>query len=281
MSLLAWPRLIWRSLLLLLWLSYGGLLVALCYPLLSPSQQRRMRQQWCQQLLRCLGIELRMPQSAPLQAAGQLLVANHISWLDIIVLGACMPMDFVAKAELRHWPFLGWLAAKNHTWFLPRHQARQAQAMNTRLSQSLAAGNSIMAFPEGTTHADGGVLPFYPAIFQAAIDAACRVQPLALAYRDAAGAPSCTPAYTADTNFVQSLMRIMAAPSLQAHVRVCPAIAPALEQQRRHLASQARSAIVAQLPPAAQSKPEALFIGSDIGSEGDLCLAAPLPEAAC
>lgn len=272
MTALTPVRIAWRSLLLLGLLLYGGLVVVFCYPALSLQQQSRMRQRWCQQALRCLGVELVMPQPAPLHPAGQLLVANHLSWLDIFVLGACMPMDFVAKAELQNWPFLGWLAAKNHTWFLPRQQPRQAQIMNAQLSHSLAAGHSVLAFPEGTTNAGAGVLPFYPALFQAAIDAARRVQPLALYYRDSQGAPSLTPAYTGDTNFLQSLVRIMAAPSLQAHVRVCPAIAPAPQQQRRHLARQGRAAILAQLPTVTANKAEPQ--AGDVYTATDACLVA-------
>ena len=273
MTALVLARIVWRSCLLLGWLLYGSLIVVFCYPALKPQLQSRIRQRWCQQALRCLGVELVMPQPAPLHPAGQLIVANHQSWLDIIVLGACMPMEFVAKAELQHWPLLGWLASKNHTFFLARHQPRQAQIMNAQLSHSLAAGNSVLAFPEGTTHAGGGVLPFYPALFQAAIDAARRVQPLALYYRDSSGAPSLTPAYTGDCTFLQSLVRIMAAPSLQAHVRVCPAIAPAPQQQRRHLARQGRAAILAQLPTITTNKLEVQV--TDLHAR----LTAPLQEA--
>ncbi len=140
-----------RGLLLLGLLLYGGLVVVCCYPALHLQQQSHMRQRWCQQVLRCLGVELCIHQPAPLHAAGQLLVANHQSWLDAVVLGAYMPVDFVAKAELRQWPFLGWLAAQNHTLFLSRYQARQAQAINTQIGMNLRAGKSILAFPEGTT----------------------------------------------------------------------------------------------------------------------------------
>lgn len=261
-----------RGLLLLGLLLYGGLVVVCCYPALHLQQQSHMRQRWCQQVLRCLGVELCIHQPAPLHAAGQLLVANHQSWLDAVVLGAYMPVDFVAKAELRQWPFLGWLAAQNHTLFLSRYQARQAQAINTQIGMNLRAGKSILAFPEGTTQANGGVLPFYPALFQSAIDAACPVQPMALYYRDGAGAPSLAPAYTGDISFLQSLGRIMAAPRLQAHVHICPAIAPAAQHRRRHLAHQARAAILAQLPSAAASRPKTQL--ADTGSS------SPLQEAA-
>lgn len=251
----------WRLGLHLLW---GGCIVAWRYPRQSLAQQQVLRQRWCQQLLRCLGVRLEVSGAWPRalaaqeseQASGQLLVANHLSWLDVVVFNACVATDFVAKEELRHWFFLGWLAKKNGTLFLPRHSPRQVQMLNTQLAQRLQAGGSVLVFPEGTTSADGRVLPFYPALFQAALDAHVGVQPLALAYCDAAGAHSSAPVYAGDCSLWQSLRRVMAAPDLVARVQLCPVLATQRDsgpaaQQRRQLAQHARAAIAARLPASA------------------------------
>ncbi len=234
----------------------GAAIVLLLFPAKSKVQQGLLRQRWCQQLLTCLGVDLQLLQALPVppeqpQLGGEggkgcLWVANHISWLDVLVLNACAPMDFVAKAELRQWPFLGWLAQRSGTLFLPRYSPQQAQAMNIQLSRRLQAGARILVFPEGSSSLGLGVLPFYPALFQAAIDARCSVQPVALRYSCATGQRSTAPAYAGEISWWQSLRSIIASSGLRAQVQPCPLLTLADgARQRRRLAQQARAWIVA------------------------------------
>ncbi len=228
----------------------GAGIVALRFPWLALAEQRALRQGWCRQLLGVLGITLIQPQSQPQPATraaqGELLVANHISWLDIFVFNAYAQMDFVAKEEVQNWYFFGWLARKNGTLFLSRHSPLQAQALNAELSARLQTGQRVLVFPEGTTSAGQGVLPFHPALFQAAIDSACVVQPLALQYLDRQGERSRAPAYAGETTVWQSLCAIIAADGLQAKLQACPRLEPdAGQRQRRRLAHSARTAILA------------------------------------
>ena len=109
-------------------LSQGVLTSALLFPLLSHDRRARIRQQWSRKLLSILGIELHVD-GAPLIARG-LIVANHVSWLDIFVINAVTPAAFISKSEVRQWPVIGWLSAVNETVFLrrgsrgPDHQRR-------------------------------------------------------------------------------------------------------------------------------------------------------------
>ena len=219
------------------------------YPSYTLEQQHAASQHWCQQTLQALGVQLQAQRPAVTDSTqgGQLLVANHISWLDVLVLNAYCPTDFVAKAEVQYWPVLGCLAKRNGTLFLPRHSPSQAQAMTELVAARLQAGHSVLVFPEGSTSPGAGVLPFYPALFQAAVDAACPVQPLALSYRHATGEASRAAVYAGDTTLGQSLRRIMATPDLCAHISVCPTIAYAPAHRRRHLARITHAAIAAQM----------------------------------
>lgn len=248
---------IWTVLRLLGHVLWGAALVLLLYPRRSPAQQEAIRRRWCQQALRYLGVQTRLhgavalpalrEQQAQQGAQGVLVVANHISWLDVLLMAAYLPSRFVAKAEVAHWPLLGWLAARNGTFFLPRHSPNQVQSLNEQLAAALRTGQCITVFPEGSTSLGAGVLPFYPALFQAAIDAACPVQPMALRYTDAHGQPSVAAAYIGEASLWQSLCSIMASPGLVAHLQPCSPLPHRADAQRRRLAHQARAVIVAQL----------------------------------
>ncbi len=241
------PANIWlqalRWLRLMVHLLRGAGIVALLFPFSNPTQQRALRQRWSGQLLHCLGVGLSLPQLVPNR--GELLVSNHISWLDIFVFNACAAIDFVAKDEVQHWYFFGWLARKNGTLFLPRYSPLQVQALNVQLLTRLQSGESVLVFPEGTTSTGLGVLPFHPALFQAAIDANCGVQTLALQYTNEAGQRSTAPAYAGEITIWQSLCSIIASTGLQAQVQVCPRLLPDdAQRQRRRLANSARALVL-------------------------------------
>jgi len=228
----------------------GLAIVAFVYPQKSLAARQALRQQWCRQLLRQLGVRLQAS-GQPL-ATGQLLVANHISWLDVLVINAYTNTAFVAKDELLHWGPLGWLARKNDTIFLPRHTPGHARAINAQITAQLQAGHSVLVFPEGSTSEGRNVLPFHAALLQPAIDAQLPIQALALHYADALGRSSTAPAYAGDTSLWQSLCTMVATPYTLAQIGVCPALptATAAKQgacNRRQLARRAHALIAARL----------------------------------
>ncbi|MDP2795312.1 MAG: lysophospholipid acyltransferase family protein [Sulfurisoma sp.] len=216
----------------------GAATVALVYPWASPSHRLSLTQRWSRRLLRGLGIELRVSGTA----ADGLLVANHISFLDIFVINAVAPAAFVSKDDVRGWPLIGWLATRTDTIFLERGSRAAAQHARARLVEQLRAGRRAAVFPEGTTTIGDRVLPFHGALFQAAIDAGAPVTPLALRYTSRDGRRSAAPAYVDAITLWQCLRAIAAADGLVAHIEVLPPL-PSLITDRRHLAAHAHRAI--------------------------------------
>ena len=183
---------------------------------------------------------------------GSLIVANHISWLDIYALNAARPMVFVAKAEVRHWPLIGWLAANTDTVFLRRGSCGHARRVNAQIDGLLNAGRDVAIFPEGTTTDGTHLLNFHSALLQPAVDARRPVQPVALSYHDANGHRSLAPAYAGETTMHECLDAILACRSLTVRLRATPPIA-SQTKSRRELAHEAQYAIAFSLKPSVSS----------------------------
>ena len=224
-----------------------GMVQAAIYPHLDQTGQRRTMKSWSRQLLAILniGICIDGPQMARGES-GCLMVANHISWLDIFVLNAIHPSLFIAKSEVRDWPLIGWLSRRCGTIFIERALRRNASATNTRISQLLKQGAYIGLFPEGTTTDGMQVGHFHSALFQPAIDAGITTCPIALQYQHQDGSTSLAAAFIGNTSLVQSIWRILRVPRLYASVVFAPAI-PAAKENRRMLARNAQTAITREI----------------------------------
>ena len=187
---------------------------------------------------------------------GSLIVANHISWLDIYALNAARPMAFVSKAEVRDWPLIGWLAANTDTVFLRRGSRGHARIVNAEIDALLNAGKDVAIFPEGTTTDGTHLLNFHGALLQPAVETGRPVQPVALSYHDGDGRRSLAPAYAGETTMGECFAAILACRSLTVRLRPTPPLAPQ-SRQRRELASTARGAIAFSLGlPLANNPPE-------------------------
>lgn len=221
-------------------LGYGLAIVALVYPLIGRPLQLELKQRWSRQMLGILGV--RLCGDAAIPAAPALLVANHVSWLDIFVINALAPAAFVCKAEVRAWPLIGWLCERTETVFMPRGSRSAAKQTSEIVALRLRQGWRVAVFPEGTTSDGSAILPFHGALLQGAIDAGCRVLPLALRYMDADGRLSTTATYCGDTTLPQSLRRIAAAPCLHVRLDVLPPL-DGRGAKRRRLAAAAWQAV--------------------------------------
>lgn len=182
-----------------------------------------------------------------------LLVANHISWLDIFAINAFAPAAFVSKDDVRAWPLIGWLSSRTETIFLARGSRAAARQTKEHIAEMLGGRRCVAVFPEGTTSFGDGVLPFHGALLQSALDAGASVMPVALRYVDAAGRPSTAAAYVGETSLWQCLRAIATASGLQVRVAFLPAIPPVGD--RRHMAAHAHRVIAHALgatpsPPA-------------------------------
>jgi 1-acyl-sn-glycerol-3-phosphate acyltransferase len=238
-------RLAWRLARLVLHLLRGLATCALVFPWAGAALRERLVRGWSARLLRICRVEVeRQDRAEPLQHA--LIVSNHISWLDIFVINSIHPCRFVAKAEIRAWPVLGWLAAQAGTVFIARGNRRDLRHIFKGLVDALAQRQRVAFFPEGTTASQGSLLPFHANLFEAAIDARVPVQPCALAYLDRAGGWHAAVDYIGDTTFVDSIFRIMGGEPVVARLG-CLAPIAAEGAHRRELARAAHDAIAEAL----------------------------------
>lgn len=186
---------------------------------LTPPQTRLVVRAWSRQMLTILGVELVVQGEAP--AHGPLLmVSNHISWLDIIVLNAAHPSRFVSKADVKTWPLLGSLITGAGTLYIERDSRRDAMRVVHHMAERLRAGDVLTVFPEGTTGDGRTLLPFHANLLQAAITANAPVLPLALGFVDSLrGGLHDGPLFIGDTTLVASIWSTLCADGVQAQVR--------------------------------------------------------------
>lgn len=237
-----WRRL-WRAPLVALWVLLGMLLTALLQ--LLPGRWREPPRQaitrwWMRCLLRLLPLHICYH---GLPAAGTALwVGNHVSWVDIILLGARAPVRFLAKAEVRQWPLLGWLADRAGTVFIHRGQAA---SLNQRLGNVLQRGHNLMIFAEGTTTAGDQVRTFHGRLFGCAIEQHLPIQPVALAYRNHGQRDTIAP-FIDDDEFSRHLWRLLGAARIDVDVHFLPLI-DSHTLGRNELARSARQAVIQAL----------------------------------
>lgn len=197
----------------------GWFTIVFVFPRRHAQQRSALVQAWAQRMLRILGIPLHV-QGEPPAGGPVLLVANHISWLDILVMHAARHCRFVSKADVKHWPLIGTLATGGGTLYIEREKRRDAMRVVHHMRESLRAGDVVAVFPEGTTGDGGQLLPFHGNLIQAAISADAPVQPVGLRFVDrASGRASDGPLYIGDDTLVGSLWRTLAGPPFVAHVR--------------------------------------------------------------
>jgi 1-acyl-sn-glycerol-3-phosphate acyltransferase len=156
----------------------------------------------------------------PVLAGPTLLVSNHISWLDIVVIHATRHCRFVSKSELREWPLIGTLATGAGTLYIERENRKDAMRMVKEMARALKDGDVLAVFPEGTTGDGIGMLPFHANLIQSAIDADAPVQPLALQFVDAqTNAISMAAKFVGEDTLVGSIWRTLNAQGLKAVVQ--------------------------------------------------------------
>jgi len=221
--------------------------VAGVYPALRvPAQQRFMRW-WSRSLLELLKVQHHVsgqPEGA--QAPACLLVANHVSWLDIFALNVVTPARFVAKSEVSGWPVLGWLVQRAGTLFIRRAVRSDTVHVNARMAGLLQQGSAVGLFAQGTSATPDQAVHFHAPLLQSAVAAGARVQPIAIFYHDQHGAWHDAAAFVDDITFIESLWQIVCSPGIQVTVSYLPPI-DACGQDRRALAVLTQCAVNAAL----------------------------------
>ena len=234
----------------------GVATTTLVFPLLKAPARRRIIRRWCRRLLKMLNVDARLHGRMALADGNVLIVANHISWLDIFVLNAVQPVRFVAKSELARWPVAGRLIKGVGTLFVERDRRKDARRVNANAASALAGGDIVAVFPEGTTTDGIGMLPFKSSLLQPIVDAAGHVQPVAIRYKGASGEHSSAAAYVGDDSFLASFWRVTGTRALVVELHASPALA-ARNAHRRDLARSAEAAIrTALVRPAGATAPD-------------------------
>ena len=205
---------------LLLQFGRGTWVVATRFPRLDQAQKGLEFQRWARQVLAILDIEVEANAAAPVGFAG-LVVSNHLSWLDVLVLQSLMPSSFVAKSEVRRWPLVGWLSHACATIFVDRSSARSAHAMVDDTAAAIRQGQAVVVFPEGTSSDGQSLGLFHANIFESAIRARAPVQWLSLRYLDAdTGATATAAHFTGDMTLADSLKQVTGSSAIRARVHI-------------------------------------------------------------
>jgi 1-acyl-sn-glycerol-3-phosphate acyltransferase len=242
-------RAVWRLGRAVLHGLHGLFVIWLRFPSLDPAGREARIRWWAAKMFRVLGMSLEV--QGRFRPGAKLIVANHVSWLDIMAVhAACPEARFVSKAEVRHWPLVARLVDAARTLYLERERARDALRVVHHAAEALRAGDTVAVFPEGTVGDGRELLPFHANLLQAAIATATPVQPVALRYADAAGPVSRAALYTGDITLGQSLWWLACGEGVAVRVQVLPAIGSA-HADRRALAERLRSEIARALDPAA------------------------------
>ncbi|MEW5893120.1 MAG: lysophospholipid acyltransferase family protein [Pseudomonadota bacterium] len=221
----------------------GVLTILFLFPHLNAEERARRVTAWAGRLVRLAGVRVVVRGRPPaVRGEGALLVANHVSWLDIHVLHSLLFTRFISKAEVKRWPVIGWLAEMTGTLFLERTKKSDAARINQLMAEHLRAGECLALFPEGTTSDGSGVKPFYATLFNPALAAGAQVWPVLIRYLDETGRPTRAAAYYDDITLAQSLLRVLKSRGLVAEVTFLAPI-PATGGHRRELAQAAENAI--------------------------------------
>ncbi|TXI14729.1 MAG: 1-acyl-sn-glycerol-3-phosphate acyltransferase [Polynucleobacter sp.] len=210
------------------------------------SQQKRMYlvQRWARILLAILRVRVHVQGDLQMLDSdqGYLMVANHISWLDIHVINSLKSMTFVAKSDVAQWPIFGWIAKQIGTIFIKRSQLSDLKRVIQMIQSKIKQHQAICIFPEGTSSDGRQVLEFRSNLFEVVAQTPHQIIPLAIQYQEG-GRYSDRAAFIGDMGLIDSIKRIMQSNSLVAYVYLAPPINA--DKSRQELALQSREAIVA------------------------------------
>ncbi|MCH7344354.1 1-acyl-sn-glycerol-3-phosphate acyltransferase [Pelomonas sp. CA6] len=237
---------LWRLGRLLLHVLHGLLIVWLRWPALNAAGRQARVRWWSGQLLRVLGVRLEVVgQGRP---GAKLLVANHVSWLDIAAMHAVLPeARFVSKASVKDWPLVGTLVSAVGTLYIERASKRDALRVVHQMAAALTEGDTVAVFPEGTTGPGWPLLPMHGNLLQAAISTEVPLQPVVLRWHQPGRDYSEAAQFIGQMTLLESMWRILSARELAVRVQVLAAQGTA-HADRRALVEHVAELIAAELP---------------------------------
>jgi len=170
---------------------------------------------------------------------GALIVSNHISWLDILIIGQYLPAYFIAKSDISNWPIIGFMAKQGGTLFIRRGDKQHIRTTTDKMLWLLKQNANIVAFPEGTTTHGDEVLPFHSSLFQPAQLSRSVIQPVAIQYQGIARQKA---PFVGDDDFISHLIKILAMDNIVVNLTFMPAI-DGRENNRRSISTETRNLI--------------------------------------
>lgn len=238
-------RLCCKACQLILLFAFGVMLAALAFPVIdrvlalrkAKYCKDRIKQIWLKRFGRILGLKIAV-EGDPVPES-RFIVSNHVSWVDIIVLGRILPGCFVAKYDILMWPVIGFLSRKADTIFIRRGDKRQILQTAECMAWHFQRQGKVMAFPEGTTTTGEEVLAFHASLFQPALLACTPIQPVALRY---SGAAADAAPFVGDDEFLPHLMKMLTLEEIEVTVKFLPAIDGA-HRHRNDVSAEARMLI--------------------------------------
>jgi 1-acyl-sn-glycerol-3-phosphate acyltransferase len=223
-----------RGLRLLGKLSEAIVLVWLVFPRIGASRHDGIIERWCREVLHILDIRVIVQGQRPSgRVRSVLFVANHISWMDILLLNACQRVRFVAKEEVRSWPIIGWIAARTGTVFLKRTSSHQLARVMKSTAASLRNGDCIALFPEGTTTDGSSVHAFHSGLFESAIEAKAMIWPIGISYRRLDGTLDADIAFLGSESLVSSILNVLSRPTTHARLSFSNPVDSSADHRRR------------------------------------------------
>jgi len=195
---------------------------------------------WVKDLVSSLNVDLTISGTPVKQ--GNLFLANHVSWVDTVILNHAEPFAFVSRHDVEDWPAIGTFTKRMGSVYVDRSNKFQAYRSIPALEEKLNSGRSVLVFPESTTSDGTGLLPFYGMFVEAAVRVGCLVQPVALRYTDKEGNVMREAAYAGDDSFGETLVRILKQRKVYAHVEFLEPI-DASKYDRKQLLQMSREQI--------------------------------------
>lgn len=231
-------RLLFRTPLFFIYLILGLIIIAISSIFLGRNWQNSLAGQaiikrWMNGLTHILGIKINTIGTCI--AKPSLLVSNHVSWLDIIVMGSRCHTTFLAKSEVKSWPIFGKLAEKSGTLFVNRNSKSSLSDARNVINDSLWAGRSVAIFPEGTTTNGRSLKPFKSSFYQSAIEVGVPVQSIAIQYPSIGENNQHVP-YIDDDVFVTHLLRVLKSKHTKVNLFFCGPVKNQLNYTRKELA---------------------------------------------
>ena len=238
-------RLLYKLSFIILLFGYGLIIAGCLFPalnLLCPANKAKtkrntLKTHWLRRFSAIVNLCITKQGEPPEQ--GALLVSNHVSWLDIIVIGQYLPAYFVAKSDILSWPIIGYLSKQGGTIFIRRGDRKHIKATTEKMVWVLKQNSNIIAFPEGTTTSGDEVLSFHASLFQPALLTRSAIQPVALQYQGEAKQQA---PFIGDDDFIPHLIKMLSLDKIEVHVSFLPVI-KSLGRDRNSVGAEAREII--------------------------------------